>query len=330
MSYGLTRLLVPARLMQFSEQPGDSSPGNSADPGSVHPEPPALSPKEPDAGIPWRVTDITGGIGISITAAAALLIGGLAVDGITGNESGSSIAAAIAVTLTALTLSLLIAKLTHLPLTPTFTILGFATSANAFVHMLATDETLIGLSIALIEQALTSSVPFGVAWLFVNRKYGRSIRDIGFLKPATSRAYLIGIASWFVAVQAVNLWQFLVQGFKFAATPDNTTPVLDIAGGSIVIAWLLAGLLVPFTEEVFFRGFILRGLRSKTGHWPAILLSSGVFAVFHIDPGLYVPTFLLGVAFAWVSLKTRSLWPTIMTHSLQNTLSLLLAAGLFS
>jgi membrane protease YdiL (CAAX protease family) len=97
-----------------------------------------------------------------------------------------------------------------------------------------------------------------------------------------------------------------------------------------VIAWLLAGLLVPFTEEVFFRGFILRGLRSKTGHWPAILLSSGVFAVFHIDPGLYVPTFLLGVAFAWVSLKTRSLWPTIMTHSLQNTLSLLLAAGLFS
>ena len=102
--------------------------------------------------------------------------------------------------------------------------------------------------------------------------------------------------------------------------PDNVTPVLEIAGGSLLVAWLLVGLWGPFVEEVFFRGFLLGGLRTRLGPWPAILISSGVFAIFHIHPGLYVPTFLLGVAFGWVYLKTRSIWPSIYGHTLHNTL----------
>jgi membrane protease YdiL (CAAX protease family) len=336
MRFGLIHNRSPETLMRSTGDPVDSgeSTQNSREPSGIPTPDPSYDPhrQQPPGvrNIPWRMTDIVGGVGLSIAAAAAVLVSGFTADGIIGQEPGSAIATATAVMLAAIALSLLVAWSTRLPLGTTFVLVGFTASANALVYTLAHDGRFLGLSTALIEQAFTSSVPFGVTWLFVGRKYGRSIRDLGLTNPEKPSAYIIGVASWFVAVQAVNLWQLLVRNIDFATTPDNTTPVLEIAGGSFVIAWVLSGLLVPVVEEVFFRGFLLRGILSKTGRWPAILLSSGIFAVFHIEPGLYVPTFLLGIAFAWVSLKTRSLWPTIVTHSLQNTLSLLLAAELFA
>ena len=36
-----------------------------------------------------------------------------------------------------------------------------------------------------------------------------------------------------------------------------------------------------------------------------------------------VPTFMLGLAFGWVYLKTRSIWPAIFAHTLHNTVVLI-------
>ena len=336
MHSGPTHQRSQLNLLHSDDDRGDPTPGSPDHrytPVIGHSQPPASGPDHGQSTgqrIPWQASDIVAGIGLSITGAAAVLVSGVAVDGITGSEPGISIVTSIAITVSAIALSLVIAGFARLPVGTTFILAGFAASANALIYLLSQDGKFLGLSTLIIEQAFTSSVPFGVTWLFVSKKYGRSIRDIGLVRPGKPSAYLVGIAGWFVAVQAVNLWQFLVRDLDFASTPDNTTPVLDIAGGSVFIAWVLSGLLVPFVEEVFFRGFVLRGILSKTGQWPAILLSSAVFAVFHIVPGLYVPTFLLGIAFAWVSLKTRSLWPTIVTHSVQNTLSLLFVSGLIA
>ena len=98
-------------------------------------------------------------------------------------------------------------------------------------------------------------------------------------------------------------------------------PLVDNGGGSLFLAWIIAGLWAPLAEEVFFRGFLLTSLRTRLNTWPALLISSGIFALFHISPGLYVPTFLLGLAFGWVYLKTRSIWPAVFAHALHNSLA---------
>ncbi|MDA0677079.1 MAG: hypothetical protein O2788_03625, partial [Chloroflexi bacterium] len=218
MSFGFIHLRPPVNLVHSGGDSGESTQGSRE--SSQFPTPgPAQDPShEPhhqqSSGvryIPWRMTDIVGGVGLSITAAAAVLMSGFTADGITGQEPGSTIATATAVMLAAIALSLLIARFTRLPLGTTFVLLGFTASANALVYTLAQDGKFFGLSTALIEQAFTSSVPFGVTWLFVSKKYGRSIRDLGLIKPDKQSAYIIGVAGWFVAVQAVILWQLLVR-----------------------------------------------------------------------------------------------------------------------
>ena len=93
--------------------------------------------------------------------------------------------------------------------------------------------------------------------------------------------------------------------------------------------WAFIGVVVwgPVGEELFFRGFVLPGLIGRLGVPAAVVVSSGLFAVFHVAPGTLAPTFLLGAALAWIYLKTGSIWPSIMAHSIQNALALWLAGA---
>jgi membrane protease YdiL (CAAX protease family) len=261
--------------------------------------------------------DLLGAVSLSITAMALVVYAGHSVDAIGDNSLvlGSGIASVIS-----LTLALTIASLTRLPKAPAANLLGLAAMLNALVHI--GESNVLGLSHAFIESAILSGLPFGVAWLYVSRKYGRSLRDLGFILPKKPSAFPLAVGVWLLTLVSISLWTFLIRDIEAFSSPDNTTRVFELAGGSIVLAWLLVGLWGPVAEEIFFRGFLLGGLRGRIGRWPAILISSGVFSLFHIHPGLYVPTFLVGVALGWVYLRTRSIWPSILAHALHNTVAL--------
>jgi hypothetical protein len=74
-------------------------------------------------------------------------------------------------------------------------------------------------------------------------------------------------------------------------------------------------------EEVFFRGFISRGLLARHGLIWGTLLTSLLFAVVHIEPVQATGAFVLGVGMQYVFLATRSLLAPIMLHSVNNTLA---------
>ena len=88
----------------------------------------------------------------------------------------------------------------------------------------------------------------------------------------------------------------------------------QIANIGVVALW------GPFAEEILFRGFILAGLISWLGEVWAAIISAALFAAAHILISSMIPIFLLGIILAWLYLRTRSLWPPIIAHSLWNTL----------
>lgn len=272
-------------------------------------------------GLPWGGNETLGAVGLSITASAVVLFAGGLADALRPSSDEPALGY-LATAITGAALSIVIIRLTRLPVTATLNMLGLATLANVAVHVLSEggESELLGLPPSFIEAAILSGVPFGIAWLYVSRKHGRSLRDLGFVQPKSGTAYLMALAVWFLALIGVGIWGQLVTDIETISPPDNATPVLEIAGGSLFVAWLLVGLWGPAVEEIFFRGFLLGGLRNKLGYWPALLVSSGIFSLFHIQPGLYVPTFLLGLAFGWVYLKTRSIWPAIFAHTVHNTI----------
>jgi sodium transport system permease protein len=83
---------------------------------------------------------------------------------------------------------------------------------------------------------------------------------------------------------------------------------------------LAFALLPAVCEELAFRGFILAGLRRRFRPWTAILLSSFLFAIYHLNVFQLLPAFLLGVVLGVLAVRTGSLLPGIIFHLIHNGL----------
>jgi uncharacterized protein len=86
--------------------------------------------------------------------------------------------------------------------------------------------------------------------------------------------------------------------------------------------FVVGAVFAPFVEEVFFRGFLFQGLRQRHGWVAAMLISSAIFAIGHLDLASLIPTFVLGNLLAYVYHRSNSVWPGIILHFLVNTSSL--------
>ena len=79
----------------------------------------------------------------------------------------------------------------------------------------------------------------------------------------------------------------------------------------------------PLGEEIFYRGFLFGGLASW-GFWPAAAVSSGLFALSHLDAATLIPFTLVGITLCWLYWRSGSLWDAIAFHMMFNLLSFIL------
>jgi len=94
---------------------------------------------------------------------------------------------------------------------------------------------------------------------------------------------------------------------------------------SFVVTLLFVGILVPFSEELFFRGAIYTWLRERASMWPAVLISAALFGLGHFDSlGVVAASFVMGVVNAVVFEKTRSIWVPFAIHAANNSLAVIL------
>lgn len=94
---------------------------------------------------------------------------------------------------------------------------------------------------------------------------------------------------------------------------------------SFWVTLIFVGVLVPFSEELFFRGAIYTWLRERTPLWVAVLVSAAIFGLGHADSlGVVASSFVIGVVNALVFEKTRSLWVPVIIHAANNSLAVIL------
>ncbi len=82
-----------------------------------------------------------------------------------------------------------------------------------------------------------------------------------------------------------------------------------------VIVLLL--LLIAPAEELFWRGFVQRRLMGEWGGAKGYLAAAALYAGVHVwalNPMLLAAALLCGLAWGWLFLRCRSLWPSIISH----------------
>jgi membrane protease YdiL (CAAX protease family) len=178
------------------------------------------------------------------------------------------------------------------------------------------------LAAQAIFDGLLGFVALGVAsdWKF--RPLARPLRLLG-LRPFRPSAIWIMLATLVAYYIAAGLFASLV------LKPDQEDIGGDLGVGNpsiviAVLAVLMIALLAPVAEELFFRGFVFAGLRTRWSLWPAAITSGLIFGSVHAPTGIttVVPLAALGVALCWLYDRTGSLWPCVIAHMINNGLAL--------
>ena len=114
--------------------------------------------------------------------------------------------------------------------------------------------------------------------------------------------------------------------------PSLTLAALDQVMQGMTGTWLLAGILVigimpGITEELLFRGYIQTRLCERWGPFWAIIWTSLMFGIMHLDlvQGSYAVA--VGVVLGYITERTGSIIPAMICHGVNNTVATLLTAA---
>lgn len=107
---------------------------------------------------------------------------------------------------------------------------------------------------------------------------------------------------------------------------QTSSSIITAPDSPLDIMFLFIGivLLAPLIEEVFFRGTLYSVLDEKLGTYPAVLGTAVLFSIMHFDPLQALPLFLMGLLMGWLRSRSGSIVPSLVLHSLNNLLALVL------
>lgn len=80
----------------------------------------------------------------------------------------------------------------------------------------------------------------------------------------------------------------------------------------------------PLVEELIFRGIILTVLKVKYGNKLALIVSSVLFSVVHVNPNQMAVSLVIGLILGYIFILTNSLAFVILLHSMSNLTSILI------
>lgn len=178
---------------------------------------------------------------------------------------------------------------------------------------------------AWLTSNLLGLVMLPVVWALGPRRWKGLPRALGLKAPRQAwpkaAALTVGVLGASLGATALYAWALGWVGWPSLKPPDVPREVV-FPGVAAVLSFQALALWTPFTEEVFFRGFVFGGLAARWGAVWAIVASAAVFSAFHLAPGLLAPVFVTGLLLAWLYHRTGSLWPCIAAHAGQNAIAL--------
>jgi uncharacterized protein len=93
---------------------------------------------------------------------------------------------------------------------------------------------------------------------------------------------------------------------------------------NLVVLVALAGLAIPFAEELLFRGVIYTFIRERWGIWIGIIASALLYALISsFDLVAGSAALVLGLVTAFVYERSKSLWAAVTVHIFSSMLSLI-------
>ncbi len=184
------------------------------------------------------------------------------------------------------------------------------------------------LNYALV-QAAGVGVIFIVAFPYKRREGGllESVHVRPLIGGMVALCFIAGAFMQIPLAEVGNLVQEVwpVSFDELARRHRLINPTTWWGGVSVLLALVL---VAPVTEELLFRGWLLQDLKEQYGTRRALVWSSLLFGLVHVEPTAVLYATLGGLVLGAVALRTKSTLASIAMHAGVNALPLLLPATL--
>ncbi|MEZ4652980.1 MAG: CPBP family intramembrane glutamic endopeptidase [Candidatus Eisenbacteria bacterium] len=206
---------------------------------------------------------------------------------------------------------------------PVFAVILFWTGAA----MLAQAAGAHGWKAAVLYTLIEAAMLLGL--VSVAFRAGYPLRRVFGPRPSSSVvASAVASSIPLLALELGIVWALLAvlsrlnpSAAKWVLEISTTNPFAELGTGplSFVFQTIFLAVLVPITEELAFRGLLFGRLAERWGTLRALLLTSALFAILHLDPiGKFAFAFVCGLLY----LGSGSLWAPIALHAANNFFAL--------
>lgn len=175
---------------------------------------------------------------------------------------------------------------------------------------------------ALVCVTLAAAVVFPAFYWFPYRR-DQAMRGIDRPIPLHFRGcapviILLGIGICISVNNIISLTPLPELSPGFEAVSEN------LYSPSFLIQVLGPGLVIPAAEEMIFRGLMYAPLKDRMPFWPAAVISSLLFGLYHGNLLQGVYAFLLGLIMAWLYERFQTLAAPWIFHAAANLTSILI------
>jgi len=175
-------------------------------------------------------------------------------------------------------------------------------------------------TVGLLSTLVPASVAVAILWAYA----GKPLAYLGFGRPGVRLAVYAVLASLALVIPAMSLEAAVLSHFQ---VPQEVIDLLadTLKADSVpelAYVILISAAAAALCEEVVFRGILQRSLAGLASGWPAVVITSLVFASLH-DPWRMPAAFCLGCFLGVIYWRTASLALSVAAHFTINTVAIL-------
>jgi len=167
-------------------------------------------------------------------------------------------------------------------------------------------------------------IPMTIYLFILKKKPKKLMQDFGFRKVSFKTillSILFGFLAYYIIIFVSTFFSGIISLFGYEKPVTLTTSDETYGSfGAFLLGILMVAVLPGIFEEFVHRGMLLRGYQ-KLGAKRAIIFSGLLFGLMHVNINQFFYAFVIGMIFAIIALATKSIFPSMIIHFMNNGLN---------